>query len=199
MKIKDRFLSFGTFHLNNGENTRFWEDKWIGNRALKEQYPTLYRITRHMHKSVASVFSMIPLNISFRRSLLGDNLASWHNLVARISHDTLNTRSNVFRWGLNQNGIFTVRTMYNALITGNVWENRILWKLKLPLKIKNFLWYLNKGVTLTKDNLAKRNWTGCKSCAFCAHDESIQHLFIDCHFAKFLWRTGHITFGIHGP
>jgi hypothetical protein len=120
MKIKDCFLSFGTFHLNNGENTRFWEDKWIGNRPLKEQYPTLYWITRHMHKSVASVFSMIPLNISFRRSLLGDNLASWHNLVARISHVTLNTRSDVFRWGLNQNGIFTVRTMYNALIIGNV-------------------------------------------------------------------------------
>jgi hypothetical protein len=69
--------------------------------------------------------------------LLGDNLASWHNMVARISHVTHNTRSDVFRWGLNQNGIFTVRTMCNAMITGNVQGNQILWKLKVPLKIKN--------------------------------------------------------------
>jgi hypothetical protein len=102
MKINDCFLSFGTFHLNNGENTRFWEDKWIGNRPLKEQYPTLYRITRHIHKLLALVFSTIPLNISFRRSLSRDNLASWDNMVARISHVTLNNRSDVFRWGLNQ-------------------------------------------------------------------------------------------------
>jgi hypothetical protein len=31
------------------------------------------------------------------------------------------------------------------------------WKVKLPLKIKIFLWYLNRGVVLTKDNLVKRN------------------------------------------
>jgi hypothetical protein len=32
-----------------------------------------------------------------------------------------------------------------------------LGKLKIPLKIKIVLWHLKKGVTVTKDNLAKRN------------------------------------------
>jgi hypothetical protein len=50
----------------------------------------------------------------------------------------LNEREDVFRWGLNQNGIFKVRTMYNAMTTGSIWSNRLLWKLKLPLKIKIF-------------------------------------------------------------
>jgi hypothetical protein len=35
--------------------------------------------------------------------------------------------------------------------------NKYLWKLKLPLKIKIFVWFLFKGVTLIKDNLLKRN------------------------------------------
>ena len=105
----------------------------------------------------------------------------------------------MFRWGLNQNGIFKVRTMYNAMTTGSIWSNRLLWKLKLPLKIKIFLWYLNKGVTLTKDNLVRRNWTGSTSCAFCNREETIQHLFFECHYAKFLWRALQITFGIHSP
>jgi hypothetical protein len=36
----------------------------------------------------------------------------------------------------------------------------LLWKIKVPLKIKIILWYLHKGVTLTEDNLAKINWRG---------------------------------------
>jgi hypothetical protein len=28
---------------------------------------------------------------------------------------------------------------------------------EIPLKIKIFLWFLQKGVVLTKDNLAKKN------------------------------------------
>ena len=31
--------------------------------------------------------------------------------------------------------------------------NKGFWKLKIPLKIKKFLWYLKRGVILTKDNL----------------------------------------------
>jgi hypothetical protein len=126
MKIKEYFLGFCTFDLNNRENTRFWEDKWIGNSPLKQQYPSLYRIARHKQSSVASVFSMAPLNISFRISLLEDSLACWHNLVARIIHVRFNERSDVFRWGLNQNGILILRTMHIAMITGNVWQNRLL-------------------------------------------------------------------------
>jgi hypothetical protein len=130
---------------------------------------------------------------------LGNALQSWHELVATIANVRLNDRDDIFRWGLNQNGLFTVRTMYNALMTGNVWENRLIWMFKLPLKIKIFLWYLNKGVTLTKDNLVRRNWTGNTKCVFCTCEETIQHLFFYCHFASFLWRALQFTFGIHRP
>jgi hypothetical protein len=51
--------------------------------------------------------------------------------------------------------------MYNALILPDVPINKIsndkLWKLKIPLRINVFGWYLRKGVVLTKDNLAKQN------------------------------------------
>jgi hypothetical protein len=59
-----------------------------------------------------------------------------------------------------------------------------MWKLKVPLKIKIFMWYLQRGVILTKDNLAKRSWQGSKVCCFCHKDETIQHLFFDCRFAQ---------------
>jgi hypothetical protein len=62
-----------------------------------------------------------------------------------------------------------------------------------------FLWYLWKGVTLTKDNLEKRNWKGSLKCCFCSCIETIQHLVFDCHFARFIWNTVHITYGIQPP
>jgi hypothetical protein len=51
--------------------------------------------------------------------------------------------------------------MYLALVNnGSVIRNTLIWKLKIPLKIKKFMWYMQKEVVLTKDNLAKRNWNG---------------------------------------
>jgi hypothetical protein len=37
------------------------------------------------------------------------------------------------------------------------------------------------------------------SCVFCACHETIQHLFFDCHFARFLWRAVQVTFNIVTP
>ena len=66
MKAKDRFLDLSVFNIHNGSQTRFWEAKWLGNFTLKEQYPSLYNITRKEHISVANAFASTPLNISFR-------------------------------------------------------------------------------------------------------------------------------------
>jgi hypothetical protein len=57
MKVKGKFLRFGLFQLNNGTQIRFWEDKWIGNHAFKDQYPSLYNIVRRKSDTVAKVLS----------------------------------------------------------------------------------------------------------------------------------------------
>jgi hypothetical protein len=81
--------------------------------------------------------------------------------------------------------MFTVQSMYQVLINnGQMFNHKLIWKLNLPLKIKIFLWYLVKGIIPTKDNLIETNWNGNKKCGFYNTDESIQHLFIECHFAR---------------
>jgi hypothetical protein len=45
-------------------------------------------------------------------------------------------------------------------------RHKIIWKLKVPLKIKIFVRYMQQGVILTKDNLSKRNWTCSQICCF---------------------------------
>ena len=61
------------------------------------------------------------------------------------------------------------------------------------------MWYLLKGVTLTKDNLAMRRWKRSVRCCFCNLDETIQHLFFDCPNAKFIWRLVQVVFNLPMP
>ena len=68
-----------------------------------------------------------------------------------------------------------------------------------PLKIKIFLWYLSRGVILTKDNLVRRNWQGNQQCCFCHENETIQHLFFDCRFTRMLWAIIYAARGLPKP
>jgi hypothetical protein len=61
------------------------------------------------------------------------------------------------------------------------------------------MWYLIKRVVLTKDNPHKRNWRGSKKCAFCDSDETIQHLFVNFHYAQFIWRLIYWCLGLSNP
>jgi hypothetical protein len=74
-----------------------------------------------------------------------------------------------------------------------------LWKLKIPLKVKIFMWFLNSKVLLTKDNLAKQNWHGCMKCCFCDSTETVEHLFLSCPFARIIWRMLFFTYNIPPP
>lgn len=200
MKVKELFLSQGKFVAKSGSNVRFWEDKWLGDFTLQQRFPSLYNIARRKHTLVSSVFISVPLNVSFRRGLYGDTLGQWNALVALLLNVSLNNEKDIFHWSLKQDGVFTVQSLYSLMIcNGHAKQDQTIWKIKIPLKIKIFAWYLRRGVILTKDNLAKRNWNGSKLCVLCGARETIQHLFFECHFARFIWRVVSLTFGLRAP
>jgi hypothetical protein len=64
--------------------------------------------------------------------------------------------------GISKNqGSFSVQSTYKNLVNELAMPlNKEVWKLKLPLKVKVFIWFFLKGVILTKDNLVKHNWRG---------------------------------------
>jgi hypothetical protein len=98
MRIKDEVLSNGSFVIKDGTNTRFWDDTWIGDKPLKDTYPSLYHIAWDKHVTVSRVLSSRSLNISFRRSLVNNNLSHWLQLVARVSNVVLVDDKDYFKW-----------------------------------------------------------------------------------------------------
>jgi zinc-binding in reverse transcriptase len=93
----------------------------------------------------------------------------------------------IWRW--NFTGFCTTKSCYEWLefegINNQLYKKT--WSAHIPLKIKVFLWLIQKNNILTRDNLSKRGWTGTKICIFCSADEIMEHLFIHCSVASCIW------------
>uniref|UniRef100_A0A453A696 Reverse transcriptase zinc-binding domain-containing protein n=1 Tax=Aegilops tauschii subsp. strangulata TaxID=200361 RepID=A0A453A696_AEGTS len=77
--------------------------------------------------------------------------------------------SDNIHWKLSTSDRFSAKSMYSDLIdTGPIPRFLHIWNIKVPLRIKIFMWFVHKGVILTKDNLIKRNWVGSSRCCYCA-------------------------------
>jgi hypothetical protein len=108
--------------------------------------------------------------------------------------------SGCFCLGLTTSGTFTVKSMYLDLLDDDTkFLKKYIWKRKVPLKIKVFMWFLHRKVILRKDNLIKRNCNGHESCCFCDHKESIRNIFSEWPLTKIIWRIIHMTFGLAPP
>lgn len=123
----------------------------------------LYKILQRKDVFVALVLGSSPFNIEFRRAIVGDKRTMWLHLVHRLVTINLSQEPDVFHWKIHTSGVFSVKSMYADLINiGLVFRKKYIWKIKVLLKIKIFMWYFDRGVDVKKDNLAKRRWEGCK-------------------------------------
>ena len=111
MHVKNSFFRFGSFLIKDGSEIRFWEDSWLGNFPLKDQYPALYNIARNKSDTIAEVLSDNPPNVAFRRDLIGARLASWHALQERLADIQLTDEHDEFRWSLTENSKVSVGSM----------------------------------------------------------------------------------------
>jgi hypothetical protein len=72
--------------------------------------------------SVAQVLSTTPLNVSFRRALVGENWEDWLVLVGKVMAVTLTEHKDCFLWTANKK--FSVKNLYNDIIlSAGTWAN----------------------------------------------------------------------------
>jgi hypothetical protein len=62
-----------------------------------------------------------------------------------------------------------------------------IWKCKVPLKIKFFLWQTFNNKLPVGLSLIRRGWRGDGKCCVCRVLESIDHIFFGCVLAKMIW------------
>jgi hypothetical protein len=187
LKVKHLYLKGRIIVVGNSQNTNFWEDPWCGIIALKDKFKDLFEICLEQDVSVAYMAAR-GWRLQFRRWLDERAQNQLRQLRDLLVVCLLSNEKDIARWSWEKSGTFSVKSMYNHLFSGDPDEpNTKLWKSKIPLKIKIFLWLIQQNAILTKDNLSKRKWTGDIRCYFCNENENIEHLFFSCSVARYIW------------
>jgi hypothetical protein len=60
MATKPMFFRFGQFSIKDGSHIRFWDDSWLDNAPLREQYPALYNIVHYKSDIIKKVMTAAP-------------------------------------------------------------------------------------------------------------------------------------------
>jgi hypothetical protein len=62
-----------------------------------------------------------------------------------------------------------------------------IWKCKVPLKIRIFLWQAFQDRPQTTQQLKTRKWKCSELCKLCGKTKDINHLLFKCPMAEFFW------------
>uniref|UniRef100_A0A453CW54 Uncharacterized protein n=1 Tax=Aegilops tauschii subsp. strangulata TaxID=200361 RepID=A0A453CW54_AEGTS len=94
---------------------------------------TLYNIVQRKEDYVGTVLHTSPLNIQFRRALVGERWTAWMHLVRRLIDVRLFDQPDSTQWKLATNGVFTVTSFYMDLVnSGPISRSLHIWKIKVP-------------------------------------------------------------------
>lgn len=67
---------------------------------------------------------------------------------------------------------------------------KLIWTPDLLPKLKLFLWKAARNILPTGENLQRRGVLANKNCTRCGETETIDHILIQCKFAKDVWQLG---------
>jgi hypothetical protein len=84
--------------------------------------------------------------IRFRRLFYGETLTQWDEskrMADNIQQD--DHKKDIVKWTIGQSGIFRVKELYLQLRSDGIYPYKFIWKIKMPLKVKVFMWLVSKN------------------------------------------------------
>ena len=104
-------------------------------------------------------------------------------------------------WKEEKIGKYSVKSAYKICVS-EIADNshmhvhgrwNLIWKLKVPPKIKNFLWRVCRGCFPTRARLSSRGVSCPLDCVQCSNNyEDIIHILIECPKAVQVWRDANL-------
>ncbi|KAG6698035.1 hypothetical protein I3843_08G001900 [Carya illinoinensis] len=200
----DGFRGHCRFVVGRGTQIRFWHDIWCGDVALKNDFPSIYRIASDQNSSVAENMCLtdgsILWSVRFTRAAqdwevgaIIDFYSALHDLKIRAGGEDR------LLWTCTGNKKFLVRSYYKTLTnhSPNAFPWKSIWRSKVPLKVAFFGWVASHGKILTIDQLRKRGLVIMDWCFMCKHNaESVDHLLLHCDTVNVLWYEIFLRLGI---
>ncbi|KAK1607529.1 hypothetical protein QYE76_031202 [Lolium multiflorum] len=187
-KIKHVFGTGARHAIHNGRATRFWVDWWHEKGPLKDLFPGLFAIASEPLATVATLFLGNQCRLTFRRELGFGERVELANVARLVETIHLSEPQDRISWSLEPNGKFSVRSLYKSLCQDIPHKYYgIVWEIKVPLKVRIFLWQLSKRRLPSNDNIRRRKGPSNGTCALCLEVEDNNHIFFRCPLARFMW------------
>lgn len=168
---------------------------------LKIVFENIFKICNQQEMTIAEVFDGTTWNLTFRRNFGPWERMEWDELLQSLSGVQLTTEYDTVRWMLEPSGRYTTRSLYRHLLNpGAVYTPMTeMWEAKIPLKVKIFMWLLNKDRIQAAEQLKRKNWKGSDKCKMCGHLEKPSHIMFECVVARWLWATLREYLGWRNP
>lgn len=98
----------------------------------------------------------------------------------------------VKRWKWTTSGLFSCASAYKTMHHSGLISatQSTLWKIRIPMKVKIFIWLMLDNKILTQQNLHSRRCPIQVGCHLCSNQsmETRDHLMWDCKYASALWQ-----------
>ncbi|GJS75871.1 putative RNA-directed DNA polymerase [Tanacetum coccineum] len=193
------FVSSFVGVVRNGNDIRFWVDKWVGGVRLCDKFPRLYHLDGSKYGKVAEKGKWVDNNWcwewvwvrNLRRRVCKDfeELQELlHNVV--IKFDCRDS----WRWTLKENGDFAVielsKLVEEKTLSVDSGGESKFWNKWVPKKVNIFVWRALKGRLPVREELDNRgidlDSLLCPSCGDMV--ESRSHCLVMCNFARSVWK-----------
>ncbi|GKV19246.1 hypothetical protein SLEP1_g29532 [Rubroshorea leprosula] len=196
--------------VGEGKDTFFWDDMWVGDVNLKENFPRLYSITTNKNVKVAELGEWCEgvwvWKWNWRRDLFAWELDLLQELEDTIRPVSINRGTeDVWIWKWDNSGQYTVRLAYQQLLPAQQVQSLQapfiqVWNPHVPLKVSALAWRALHDRLPTKSNLARRGVItngGGIQCSNCLKkEETINHLMFECPLSWKVWTSCYSWWGI---
>lgn len=88
--------------------------------------------------------------------MVGETEILWSKLLDTCAPVTLPESEDKLSWILDKSGVYSVKSIYSAMQVGCKVPYKFLWKVKIPPRIRTFIWLVLRKSILTRDVLLHR-------------------------------------------
>lgn len=187
--------------IGTGESTCIWEHNWLPRSGMMRPISSLVAQPPQKVSELIDVSSATWREDEVRRVFIPIDA----EVILKIPLCTKRVED-FWAWGEDNRGMFSVSSAYKMLLKmkiqrenlldgtagtsasvldGKTWTS--LWNIKVPSKLKNFIWRLCTDSIPTADVLHHRHMSTSSVCPFCAAEDSWKHALIDCVMARSVW------------
>ncbi|GLT34074.1 hypothetical protein SLA2020_086180 [Shorea laevis] len=200
LKLRNMLGEGFKWEVGEGNKVAFWQERWIGEKNLKDLCPRLYALSVKKEGNVSEMGfweeGRWRWHVEWRRDTIGRE-KNEEELMEKALEGVLIKKGvgDVRKWIHAIDGRYVVKLAYDFLAsTECVLEDqmcKLIWCRLVPSKVAFFGWRLCLDRLPTKENLQKRGVQFQEEDIFCKYCsgkvEEVSHLFCTCHRTWVVW------------